>query len=156
MKDSMGLGEVRVVDFCNRYVPRWSRNEFQSQVRMTEGQLLRFLPQPAFRINNSFETVSKSIAVGFWAFDILFVTFCDRIGFISRLFSNKWAMFGLKVTLLAVPFYFQSKIQDMAAQVHYEGLYELVKTNYRKYKYTGDILTLNPQAHTYDISFPEI
>lgn len=63
------------------------------------------MPRHVRNINEQFISTKRSLAVAYWGIDILFITFCHKIKFLSRTLSNKWAMFAFKLLFLAGPAY---------------------------------------------------
>jgi hypothetical protein len=63
-------------------------------------------------------------------------------------------MFGFKLTSLYLPYLFMEKLMPEAEDEEIALLYEQAKSNYRRYKLTGDITALNPEIELVDSMLP--
>lgn len=91
------------------------------------------------------------MAIGFWAVNIVFVTFSHKIKFINRMITNQWVMFLSKGLVLGVSYLLYGEFENKAIQLHFQRVYKVVEDEYRKYKNTGDILQFNPNIKVQDI-----
>lgn len=140
-------------DPCSRLIPKFSFQEFSKEVDLTDGELLNYLPQPAYEMNKSFEKTKRIFSIVFWVLDIGFITYCHKIRIINRIFTNRWGMFAFKLFSIILPFWGYFMIQNSATNENHSLIYSLIHQNYCKYQYTGNILMLNPEIQIYDIEW---
>lgn len=88
------------------------------------------------------------MTIAFWVLCFGFAGFCHRIPPLRRVLGERsWKMFGFKVAALVFPFLAMDRIMPEAEGEEVDFLWSRMKEPYKRYKYTGDILELNPNIN---------
>lgn len=73
--------------------------------------MIEYLPKRFVDEYENFKTAGNSIKIGFWAFDIAFVSLCHKIKFLTKILGDKtWRMFAFKLAAIAIPLSFMDTI----------------------------------------------